>query len=498
MKQADILLELNNISKTFASVQALKNVGFSVEKGVVHALMGENGAGKSTLIKILAGVYQPDEGAHIKVEGQEVGVLDPLTAVKYGIAVTYQDFSLFPNLTVMENIAISAQVEKNKKVLNWKQMRQTAEAAMQRIGISIDLDLQLGTLSAAKQQLVAICRALVYDAKLLILDEPTSTLSSNEVRNLFEIIRKLRSEGMAILFISHKLDEVFEISDRITILRDGTYVGTYEAADVTADDIISYMVGRPVQYTRNAPKAPSDKPVLEVSGLNKKGNYADISFKLYKGEILAFTGLVGAGRTELCQSIYGITQPDSGTILLDGKTLRVSCPEDATRKGIAFVPEDRRTQGLVTRKSVGQNISISVLRSLKNRLGLIDRKKEKTLVTKYVDQLKIKPPLPELEAANLSGGNQQRVVIAKCLALNPKVLIIDEPTNGIDIGAKQEIHNLLRELAEQGMAIIMISSELPEAISIANRILVMRRGRITAEFPGETATQAGIMRKAIL
>lgn len=245
MKQADILLKLNNISKTFASVQALKNVGFSVEKGVVHALMGENGAGKSTLIKILAGVYQPDDGAHIEVEGRQVGVLDPLTAVKYGIAVTYQDFSLFPNLTVMENIAISAQVEKNKKVLNWKQMRQTAKAAMQRIGVSIDLDLQLGTLSAAKQQLVAICRALVYDAKLLILDEPTSTLSSNEVRNLFEIIRKLRSEGMSILFISHKLDEVFEISDRITILRDGTYVGTYETEDVTSDDIISYMVGRP-------------------------------------------------------------------------------------------------------------------------------------------------------------------------------------------------------------------------------------------------------------
>lgn len=498
MGENSTLLELKHISKTFASVQALKDVGFSVEKGVVHALMGENGAGKSTLIKILSGVYQPDPGAEIQVDGRRVETLDPLTAVKYGIAVTYQDFSLFPNLTVMENIAISAQVEKNARVLNWQQMRKTARAAMDRIGVSIDLDTQLGTLSAARQQLVAISRALVYDAKLLILDEPTSTLSANEVRNLFEIIRALRDGGMSILFISHKLDEVFEISDKITVLRDGTYVGTYDKGAVTSDEIISHMVGRKVQYSRNAPTNPRDEVVLEVRDLSKKGNYADISFRLRKGEILAFTGLVGAGRTELCQSIYGITQPDSGAILLDGREVTIRSAEEATGMGIAFVPEDRRTQGLVTRKSIRENISISVLDKLRDRLGLIDGSRERELVEGYIDQLRIKPGIPELQAGNLSGGNQQRVVIAKCLALNPKVLIIDEPTNGIDIGAKQEIHTLLRELADQGMAIIMISSELPEAISISNRILVMRRGRIAAEFSGDNVTQSEIMRKAIL
>lgn len=498
MVQQDVLIELKHISKTFASVHALSDVGFAIKKGSVHALMGENGAGKSTLIKILTGVYSPDAGAEIRIDGKVLSNLTPIDAVKNGIAVTYQDFSLFPNLTVAENIGISAEIEKNHQIISWKSMREVAAKALKRIDAQIDLDAQLGLLSAAKQQLVAIARALVYNAKLLILDEPTSTLSSNEVKNLLKIISKLKEEGIAILFISHKIEEVFEIADQITVLRDGCYIGTYEKEEISSDAIISYMVGRKVQYTRNPPKGKSKSAVLEVRNLSKKGNFANISFTLYRGEILALTGLVGAGRTELCQSIYGITRPDSGEILLEGKTVNIHCAEDAAQKGIAFVPEDRRTQGLVTSKSIQDNITITILRRMRNRAGFLDSTRERRCAEEYIGRLKIRPGIASMPAGNLSGGNQQRVVIAKCLAAQPKVLIIDEPTNGIDIGAKQEIHELLRELADQGMAIIMISSELPEVLAISNRILVMRRGRISGELSGDDATQNSIMHKAIL
>lgn len=494
----EYLLTLEHISKAFSSVKALDDVGFSVKKGVIHALMGENGAGKSTLIKILTGVYTPDFGAKITIDGKTFSSMNPMLSVRSGIAVTYQDFSLFPNLTVVENIAISRELERGAKVIDWKVMRKEAKAAMERMGISIDMDAQLGTLSAAKQQLVAITRALVYRAKLLILDEPTSTLSTKEVENLIKIIRKLRDDGISILFISHKLDEVFAVAQQITVLRDGTFIGTYDTDQITQNDIIEHMVGRKVQYIRNAPKNPSDEVVLEVKNLSKKGNFADISFQLHKGEILALTGLVGAGRTELCETVYGIKRPDSGEILYEGKPAVIANSQEASRMGIALVPEDRRTQGLVIQKSVKDNITISVLDKLKNRFGLIRRKKEKELADSYIEQLKIKPAIAVNASGNLSGGNQQRVVIARCLALQPKVLIIDEPTNGIDIGAKQEIHDLLTQLAQQGMAIIMISSELPEVLAVANRVLVMRRGRIVWEFQGEEATQSAIMHKAIL
>lgn len=494
----EYLLTLEHISKTFSSVKALDNVGFSVKKGVIHALMGENGAGKSTLIKILTGVYTPDSGAKITIEGKTFSSMNPMLSVRSGITVTYQDFSLFPNLTVVENIAIISELEQGAKVIDWKVMRRKAKAAMERMGISIDMDAQLGALSAAKQQLVAITRALVYRAKLLILDEPTSTLSAKEVESLIKIIHKLRDDGISILFISHKLDEVFAVAQQITVLRDGSFIGTYDTDKITQNDIIEHMVGRKVQYIRNAPKHPSDEVVLEVKNLSKKGNFADISFQLHKGEILALTGLVGAGRTELCEAVYGISRPDSGEILYEGKPVVIANSRAASRLGIALVPEDRRTQGLVIQKSIKDNITISVLEKLRNHFGLIRSKKEKELADGYIEQLKIKPAIASNTSGNLSGGNQQRVVIARCLALHPKVLIIDEPTNGIDIGAKQEIHNLLTQLAQQGMAIIMISSELPEVLAVANRILVMRRGRIVWEFKGEEATQSAIMHKAIL
>ena len=494
----DIVIALQHISKTFASVKALNDVGFSICAGEVHALMGENGAGKSTLIKVLTGVYEPDTGAEIQVGAERFTQLTPLEAVKKGIAVTYQDFSLFPNLTVAENISISSEVEKNTGILSWRRMRDNAREVMEKMKIDIDPDAQLGALSAAKQQLVAIARALVHDAKLLILDEPTSALSANEVDKLFGIIDQLRKQGLAILFVSHKIDEVFRISDRITVLRDGTYIGTYPVQEVTPDDIINRMVGRNVEYERCTSENVKENVLLEVRGLTKAGNYKDINFRLHEGEILGRTGLVGAGRTEVCQSIYGITTPDSGEIFISGHQVKVTDTKRGTQLGIAFVPEDRREQGLVTKKSIKNNLSITVIQTVLNRLRMIDDQKETEIAERYLKELEVRPELPQLEAGKLSGGNQQKVVIGKCLAMNPRILIIDEPTNGIDVGAKRKIHQLLKKLAEQGMGIIMVSSELPEVLSVSNRILVMRRGHITGEFQSGEATQEQIMHKAIL
>lgn len=493
-----MFIELNNISKTFPGVKALSNVSISLKEGEVHALLGENGAGKSTLIKILTGVYQPDAGAEIHIGDETYSSLTPIQAMRSGIAVTYQDFALFPNLSVAENIAIGNAIEKNAKILSWKEIRAVASAALERIHVEMDLSATLDSLSAAKQQLVAIARALVGDAKLLILDEPTSALSKNEVENLFTIIRQLKSEGITILFIGHKLDEIFAVSERITILRDGCFIGTYDADKITVDEVIAKMVGRSVEYERLEVSNVSDEVLLKVENLSCAGNYADVSFELKKGEILGLTGLVGSGRTELCLSFFGLNKPDSGHIYFDGEELNLKDTEDAVSKGIAFVPEDRRTQGLVVRKDIQSNITLAILKRLTNKLSLIKAGESKEIVDDMMEKLSIHPNIPEMEASKLSGGNQQRVVIAKWLATNPKMLIIDEPTNGVDIGAKNEIHQMLRDLADQGMGIIMISSELPEILALSTRILVMRRGRIAAEFEGGSATQEEIMHKAIL
>ena len=493
-----MFIELEHISKTFPGVKALSDVSISLKEGEIHALLGENGAGKSTLIKILTGVYQPDEGAQIHIGNETFSSLTPIQAMRSGIAVTYQDFALFPNLSVAENIAIGNAIEKGTKVLSWKEMRAVAKAALDRIHVNLNLSETLDSLSAAKQQLVAIARALVSDAKLLILDEPTSALSKSEVENLFDIIRQLRDEGITILFIGHKLDEIFAVSERITILRDGTFIGTYDADKITVDEVIAKMVGRSVEYERLEVSNVSDEVLLKVENLSCAGNYADVSFELRKGEILGLTGLVGSGRTELCLSFLGLNKPESGHMYLEGQELVLKDTEDAVKKGIAFVPEDRRTQGLVVRKDVQSNITLAILKRLTNKLGLLKSAPSKQIVTTMMDKLRVHPNIPDMEASKLSGGNQQRVVIAKWLATNPKVLIIDEPTNGVDIGAKNEIHQMLRDLADQGIGIIMISSELPEILALSTRILVMRRGRIAAEFAGKSATQEEIMHKAIL
>lgn len=493
----EIFLKMNRVSKTFPGVKALDKIGLEVEKGEIHALVGENGAGKSTLIKILAGVYQPDNTAEIIIEGKDTVISNPLVSLRKGISVIYQDFSLFPNLSVAENIAISLDIEKGSKYIEWREINKTARKAIEQIGIDIDPEIQVGRLPVAKQQLVAIARSLVYEAKMIIMDEPTSSLSKSEVETLFKIVRNLKQRGISILFVSHKLEELFEIADRFTVLRDGKYIGTYPKEKLDNDKLISLMVGRKVEFVRQAADEPGEV-LLEVKGLSKKGNFIDASFTLHKGEILGLTGLVGAGRSELVQALFGINPPDEGEIILEGKKISINSPQKALEYGIAYVPENRQTEGLVLRQSVQNNLAITIYKNLTKYLNIISKEKKMEAVNSWINKLNIKPAIPDIEAQKLSGGNQQRVVIAKWLATNPKVLIIDEPTHGIDVGAKSEIHRILKELASKGMGIIMISSELPEVLAVSDRILVMRRGRIVGRFEGDNITQEEIMNKAIL
>lgn len=490
-------LEMRNVSKTFPGVKALDRVELRLRRGEVHALVGENGAGKSTLIKILAGVEKPDPGAQIFVEGKDVKLLSSLDSTHRGIAVIYQDFSLFPNLTVAENIAFGREISEKKRFINWREIREAARQALTELQVNLDLDVQLEKLSAARQQLVAIARALVFNAKLIVMDEPTSSLSASEVNYLFEVIHRLLKKGIGVLFVSHKLHEVFRIAERITVLRDGKYIGTFARDEVTVDQVISLMVGREVAFTKKYGYS-TGAPLLEVRSLSKRGNFRDISFALHKREILGLTGLVGAGRSELAQALYGLNSPDSGEVYLEGRRVTVRSPEEALRLGIAYMPENRQREGLLMRLPVAQNISVSVLDRIRNAFGMLDRYREKRLAQEYIKLLGIKPPNPDMLAMNLSGGNQQRLVMAKMLAISPKVLIADEPTQGVDVGAKAEIHELLQSMATRGMGILLVSSDLPEVLNLSDRILVMRKGRIVAEFAASEATQEKIMSKAVL
>ena len=493
----EVFLRLHNVSKTFPGVKALSGINFDVRLGEVHALIGENGAGKSTLIKVLAGVYKPDPGGTIEVAGDTLSSLSTRESMRRGIIAIYQDFSLFPTLTVKENISFSEQIEKGRPLVNWKEVDSTARKAIKSLGVDIDLNLRAGVLSTAKQQLVAIARALVYDARLLIMDEPTSALSSGEVEAMFKIVNMLRDRGMAIIFISHKLDELFRIADRMTVLRDGQWIGTAPTSEMDRKRLISMMVGREISDERLSGKQPGEV-ILEVKNISKQGNYRDVSFDVRYGEVLGITGLVGAGRTETVRTLFGLNEPDSGEVWLEGKKINPKSPAEAEELGIAFVPESRQTEGLILQQNAENNITLPILRSFANRLCSIDFRARRVSAMKMIQQLNVKPPYPDMETAKFSGGNQQKIVVAKWLATKPKVLIVDEPTNGIDVGAKREIHRLLRSLADEGIAVIMVSSELPEILAISDRVLVMRRGRIAGEFDGATATQEKLMEHAVL
>ena len=494
MEATEEFLGLRDIHKSFVGVHALKGVDFSIRKGEIHCLVGENGSGKSTLIKIIAGVLQPDSG-EIRVEGERVEHLASTATTARGIHVIYQDLSLFPNLSVAENIAFSELKEEGRALIDWVAVRNIARAAMQRIKVDIDLDERVGDLPIGLQQLVAICRALTRDLKLLILDEPTASLTKRDIDNLLAVVRDLQSEGIAILFVSHKLNEIFAVAERITVLRDGVNVGTLPSAELTNDKLVSLMTGRVLNETRFAHSGQRARKLLEVRHLSKRYNFKDVSFDLYAGEIVALTGLIGSGRTELALALFGVSPADSGEIRVEGKPVRIGSVQDAVRAGIAYVPENRLVQGLVMKHAVADNVVAAILRRLLGRLRLIEPGRRREKAAEWIKGLDIRVSDPAVAVQTLSGGNQQRVVIAKWLATDPKILILDGPTVGIDVMAKSAIHGLIRDLASRGMGVLLISDEIPEVVNNSNRVLIMRSGVIKEELPAEGVQADDLQRR---
>jgi ribose transport system ATP-binding protein len=489
------LLELREITKSFPGVRALENVQFDLRSGEVHALVGENGAGKSTLAKILSGVYQPDRG-EIWLSGARVRILNPADAQVRGISPVHQELQLEPYLSVAENIFLGRQPTGHLGIVDHRRMHSEARRLLGDLGVTIDPAASVESVSIAQRQIIAIARAVLSTARVIIFDEPTSSLTERETALLFEMISRLRATGIGIIYISHRMEEIFRLCDRVTVFRDGHYIATKSVAETNHREVIGMMIGRDISDLFRKEVAPIRETVLEVRGLSKKGLLHDISFSLRRGEIVGVAGLVGAGRTDLARAIFGDIRFDFGKILVAGKTISGHhSPRRAISAGIALVPEDRKEQGLVLGLSVRQNISLAMLPAL-SRMGFIGASKEKRLTRSYVELLTIKTPSIDQKVLNLSGGNQQRVVIGKWLATQPKVLIIDEPTRGIDVRAKTSIHGLLCDLAKQGVAILMISSDLPEILAMSDRILVMHRGRITGELSAREATQEAIMHYA--
>jgi len=485
------ILELRNVNKSFPGVRALDDVRFDVRPGEVHALLGENGAGKSTLIKIISGVYEPDSGK-LHVLGKDVSFKSPLEAQDAGIATIYQELLLFPALTVAENIFMGHPPRNRFGAVDWPAMRERAAGLLKSLDIH-DLEPTeiVGTLSIGNRQRVEIAKALSRDARLLIMDEPTAALTEADVERLFDIVHKLRERDVGIIYISHRLDEVFELADRVTVLRDGSYVDTKPVSETDRDDLISMMVGRTIDALFPKKKVALGDVVLSVEGLDRPPLTKDVSLSIKSGEIVGLAGLVGSGRSELAQSIFGISLAVSGSIFLDGQEVSIASPRDAQRLGIAYVPEDRGHQGLIRPMALRENISLAVLERLAS-CNVINREKERVLAGDAVKQFSIRASGIEQVVNKLSGGNQQKAVLAKWLATNPRLLIMDEPTRGVDVGAKAEIHRLMGELVEQGLAILMISSELPEIMGMSDRILVMREGRLVAEFESDGTDQEEI------
>jgi rhamnose transport system ATP-binding protein len=488
------LLVLDTATKSFGAVKALEDGSITLYPGEAHALLGENGAGKSTLVKILAGVHQPDSG-RLVIDGSEVTFAGPAAAQAAGISIIYQEPTLFPDLTVAENIFIGRQPLQAGRRIDRGQMNDEAAQTFKRLGVTIDPRRPARGLSVADQQMVEIAKALSFQARIFVMDEPTAALSSAEVTRLFDVVRTLRDEGAAVLFISHRLEEVFSICQRVTIMRDGRFVRTDPIEDLTVDVIIRSMVGRDLSAL--FPKTLTDRgaPVLQVQRLTREGVFTDVTFDVHAGEIVALAGLVGAGRSEVARAIFGIDHRDAGTVRIQGHELASGSPVAAMEAGIGFVPEDRRQQGLVMDLAIDHNIALASLGRL-GRLGLIRRSAERTLAAEWAVRLQLKYGHLANPAWTLSGGNQQKVVLAKWLARRPKLLIVDEPTRGIDVGTKAEVHRLLDELVGQGVAVLMISSELPEVLGMADRVLVIREGRLVAELPRADADEASIMRAA--
>ena len=484
-------LELKGVSKRFGSVVALRDAELTLYSGSIHALIGENGAGKSTVVKIIAGLYQRDNGT-FQMNGADVHFRTTAESKAAGIAVIYQEPTLFPDLSVTENIFMGRQPLKSLRRIDRGAMRAEVLSLMDRLGVNLDPDRPAARLSIADQQIIEIAKAISLDASVLIMDEPTAALSGVEVERLFAVARSLRDEGRALMFISHRFDEVFSLCDTVTVMRDGSYVATQPIAETNVNALVRQMVGRDVNELFPKTEAEIGEPVLEVEGLNCLGTFSDISFTVRSGEIVALAGLVGAGRSETARAVFGVDDYDSGSVKVSGQPLHKHSPRAAMAAGIALVPEDRRKQGLVIDATVSTNIT-DAIRSHLSSHGLISGKTESLTAREWAEALEVKCAALDTIAGNLSGGNQQKVVLAKWLATNPKVLIIDEPTRGIDVGTKSEVHRRMSDLAGKGMAILMISSELPEVLGMADRILVMHEGRITAEIPRSQANPESVM-----
>ena len=491
----EFVLEMRNVTKRFPGVLALSNVQFSLRPGEVHCLVGENGAGKSTLMKILAGA-QPMDSGEIILSDEPVTIHSPHHAQQLGISMIYQEFNLSPYLSVAENIFLGREPRLGgTPFINWKKMYADAREILGRIRVDLDVRKPVNECSVAQQQMIEIGKAISFNSKIIVMDEPSATLTEHELRALFDLIRTLRRQGIGLIYISHRLEEIFEIGDRVTVMRDGEYVGTNAVCDVTRDDIIRMMVGRGLKD--EFPKETFDRGAerLRVEGLTRHGAFSNVSFATYCGEIVALTGLVGAGRTEVARAIFGADRIDGGQIHLDGKPVAVRSPQDAIRQGIGLLTEDRKGQGLVLGMTLRENTTLANLRSLVKFL-FVNRREERSVTERYVRELQIKTPSIEQVVQNLSGGNQQKVVLAKWLFTQSKFLIFDEPTRGIDVGAKVEIYKLMNELVRKGVSILMISSELPEVLGMCDRILVMHEGRLAGELSRKDATQERIMQLA--
>ena len=495
MKENEVLT-MRGINKTFPGVNALSGVDFTLRKGEIHALMGENGAGKSTFIKVITGVHQAEEG-EIFINGEKVEIKNPKDAQKLSIAAIYQHGTAYQHLSVTENIFIGHEKMTKFHTIDWKQMHKDAKALLERLGSDIDPHSSMGNLTVAEQQIVEIAKAISTNAKIIIMDEPTAALSKRECEELYRITEQLRDEGCSIIFISHRFEDMYRLATRVTVFRDSQYIGTWNVDEISNEVLISKMVGREISQIYPKQEVERGEEIFRVEGLSKTGYYKDVSFSLHKGEILAMTGLVGAGRTEVCQGIMGIERPDKGKVILEGKTLSIRHPSDAMKAGIGYLPEDRQKQGLILDWGLGQNVTLSTLEKF-TKFTVINRKAERERSKELLEKVKTKALSVFDKASSLSGGNQQKVIVAKVLNSDLKVVILDEPTKGVDVGAKAQIYEIMSELAAQGFGVIMISSEMPEVLGMADTILVMKEGRVSKIFADATGvTQEQILEAAM-
>ena len=484
-------IEMRGINKSFGSNQVLKDAGFVLKDGEVHALMGENGAGKSTLMKILTGVYTKDAGT-VLVDGVEVNYKNPQEAEKAGIVFIYQEINSLFDLTVEENLFMGKEITKGFGICDKKAMRKKAQEFMDKLGVSIPIDAVMGDLSVGQQQMVEICKALMVDAKVLIMDEPTAALTQSETEVLFEVMKGLVEKGVSIVYISHRMEEIFELCDRITILRDGSYIGTEYIKDITMDDVVKMMIGREIGERFPQRDVQIGEEVLRVENLNHPRYFKDVNFSVKAGEVLGVSGLMGAGRTEVMHAIFGNMEGSTGKIFIDGKEVSITNPREAIKAGIGFITEDRKTEGLLLEKPISDNIEVANLKKVSVR-NILNPKKQVDLVKKGIEEFRIKCFGPHHECHNLSGGNQQKVVLAKWIYKEPKILILDEPTRGVDIGAKKEIYSVINDLAAKGVAVILVSSELPEVLGMSDRIMVVHEGHVTGIIDAATADQEKVM-----